>query len=127
MSTLTGEAGVRASWTVPGFLLVQVAIFLVAVAIHFGLVPVGDRHQTAGTAESVIAAVLLAGLLLTWSPSPWSRRAAVAAQTFGILGVLVGLFTIVVGIGPRTALDLALHGAMLLTLVAGLAVTLRKA
>lgn len=126
MSTLTGEAGVRASW-VRGFLLVQVAIFLVAVAIHFGLLPVGDRHRAAGTAESVIAAVLLAGLLLTWSPSPWNRRAAVAAQTFGILGVLVGLFTIAVGIGPRTALDLALHGAMLLTLVAGLAVTLRKA
>ncbi len=117
----------RASRTVRGFLLVQVAIFLVAVAIHFGLLPVGDRHRAAGTAESVIAAVLLAGLLLTWSPSPWNRRAAVAAQTFGILGVLVGLFTIAVGIGPRTALDLALHGAMLLTLVAGLAVTLQKA
>jgi hypothetical protein len=127
VSTPKGEAGARASWTVRGFLLVQVAIFLVAVAIHFGQLPVGDRHRAAGTAESVIAAVLLAGLLLTWTPSPWNRRAAVAAQTLGIVGVLVGLFTIAVGIGPRTALDLALHGAMLLTLVAGLAVTLRKA
>jgi heme A synthase len=74
----------------------------------------------------VIAAVLVAGLLLTWTPPPWSRRAATAAQSFGILGVLVGLFTIALGIGPRTMLDLTLNAALLLTLIAGLAITLRK-
>jgi hypothetical protein len=74
----------------------------------------------------VIAAVLVAGLLLTWTPPPWSRRAATAAQSFGILGVLVGLFTIALGIGPRTTLDLALNAALLLALIAGLAITLRK-
>jgi hypothetical protein len=113
-------------WRVRSFLLLQIAIVLSMVSIHFGLLIGGYRHRSAGTAELLIAAVLVAGLLLTWTPWPWSRRAATAAQSFGILGVLGGLFTIVLGIGPRTTLDLTLNAALLLTLIAGLAITLRK-
>ena len=123
---LRGQGGFGTIWRVRGLLLLQIAIFLALVSIHFGLLIVGYRHRNAGTIESVIAAVLVAGLLLTWTPPPWSRRAATAAQSFGILGVLVGLFTIALGIGPRTTLDLALNAALLLTLIAGLAITLRK-
>src|SRR5947209_13359577 len=43
------------------------------------------------------------------------------------LGVLVGLFTFVLGIGPRTILDLSLNVILLLTLIAGLALTKRGA
>jgi heme A synthase len=96
------------------------------VAIHFGLLIGGYGHRGAGAAESVIAAVLVAGLLLTWTPPPWSRRAAIAAQSIGVLGVLLGLFTVALGIGPRTTFDLALNATLLLTLIAGLAITLRK-
>ena len=113
-------------WRVRGFLLLQIAIFLSMVSIHFGLVIGGYRHRSAGTAELLIAAVLVAGLLLTWTPTPWSRRLATAAQSFAILGVLGGFLTIAIGIGPRTMLDLALNAALLLTLIAGLAITLRK-
>jgi hypothetical protein len=113
-------------WTVRGFLLLQIAIFLSMVSIHDGLLIGGYRQRSAVTTELVIAAVLVAGLLLTWTPWPWSRRAATAAQSFGIVGVLLGLFTIALGIGPRTTLDLTLNAALLLTLIAGLAITLRK-
>jgi hypothetical protein len=121
-----GQEGYGTIWTVRGFLLLQIAIFLSLVSIHFGLLIGGYRHRDAGTAESVIAAVLVAGLLLTWTPPPWRRRAATAVQSFGILGVVVGLATIAIGIGPRTLLDLTLNGALLLTLIVGLAGTLRK-
>jgi glucan phosphoethanolaminetransferase (alkaline phosphatase superfamily) len=113
-------------WRVRGFLLLQIAIFLSMVSIHFGLLIGGYRHRSAGTAELVIAAVLVAALLLTWMPAPWSRRPATAAQSFGILGVLVGLFAIALGIGPRTMLDVFLNAGMLLNLIGGLAITLRK-
>lgn len=119
------ERGSGSGWTVRGLLLLQIAIFLAAISLHFGLSLGGYRDQAAGTAESVIAIVLAAGFLLTWTPRFWSRRAAIAAQTFGVLGVLVGLFTIAIGVGPRTVLDLILHGAMLLTLLAGLVISLR--
>jgi hypothetical protein len=118
--------GFGAIWNVRGFLLLQIAILLSMVSIHFGLLIGGYRHWSAGTAELLIAAVLVAGILLTWTPTPWNRRLASAAQSFGILGVLGGLLTIVLGIGPRTMLDLTLNMALLLTLIAGLAITLRK-
>ena len=113
-------------WWVRGFLLLQIAIFLSMVSIHFGLLIGGYRHGSAGRVELIIAAILIAGLLLTWTPRPWSRRSATAAQSFGILGVLLGVSAIAIGIGPRTTLDLTLNGTLLLTLIAGLAITLRK-
>ena len=125
-STTARSGGAGAIWTIRGFLLLQIVIFLSMITIHFGLLIGGYSHRGAGAAESVITAILVAGLLLTWMPPPWSRRAASAAQAIGILGVLLGLFTIALGIGPRTILDLALNGALLLALIAGLALTLRK-
>src|SRR5947209_4764582 len=113
-------------WTVRSFLLLQIAMLLSMVSIHFGLLIGGYRHRSAGTAELVIAAVLIAAVLLPWMPAPWSRRPATAAQSFGILGVLVGLSTIAIGIGPRTMLDFTLNVALLLTLIVGLAITLRR-
>jgi heme A synthase len=111
--------------TVRALLLLQIAIFVFAASMHFGLIFEGYRHRTAGTAESLIAIVLLAGLAVTWVSSSWARRAAIGAQVFGIIGVLVGLFTIAIGIGPRTGIDLAFHAAMLTTLIVGLAITVR--
>jgi len=52
-------------WAVRGFLLLQIAILLSMVSIHFGLLTGGYRHGSAGRAELLIAAVLVAGLLLT--------------------------------------------------------------
>jgi len=75
---------------VRSFLFLQIAIVLSMVSIHFGLLLSGYRHRSAGATELVIAAVLVAALLLTWMPAPWSRRLATAAQYFGILGVLGG-------------------------------------
>jgi hypothetical protein len=121
-----GQQRFGSTRTIRGFLLLQIVIFLSLVSVHFGLLIGGYGHRAAGTTEAVIAAVLVAGLVLTWTPPPWSRRSATAAQSFGILGVLVGLFTIALGIGPRTTLDLALNGALLLTLIAGLVITLRR-
>ena len=118
--------GLGAIWKIRSWLLLQIAILLSMVSIHFGLLIGGYRHRSAGTAELLIAVVLVAGLLVTWTPTPWSRRLATGAQYFGILGVLGGLLTTVLGIGPRTMLDLTLNGALLLTLIAGLAITRRK-
>ncbi|HYU64620.1 MAG TPA: hypothetical protein VEN12_12655 [Verrucomicrobiae bacterium] len=110
---------------VRGALALQMAIFLVAVSIHFGLLLRGYSHRAAGTAESIIAVVLLVALVVTLL-SPWrARPVAIAAQSFGILGVVVGLFTIAIGVGPRTGLDLGLHALMLITLIAGLIITIQ--
>jgi len=103
----------------------EAATFLTAAAVHFGLLLDGYGHRRAGTAETVIGVVLLGGLALTWATPPGVRRAAVGAQAFAAFGVLVGLFTIAVGVGPRTVPDVAYHLAILAVLGAGLAAAAR--
>lgn len=122
-SSVEGFCSIR---TVRGFLLLQIAIFLVLASIHFGVLLDGYRHRDAAVTESLIVVVMVAGLLLTWTPR-WSRRAATAAQSFGALGALAGLLTIALGNGHRTILDLTLDGILLLTLIAGLLITSRQA
>src|SRR2546422_2771989 len=55
-----------------------------------------------------------------WPPASPRRPALREPRRLG------GLLTIVLGIGPRTMLDLTLNAALLLTLVVGLAITLPK-
>ncbi len=107
-------------------LLFEASTFVAAATIHFGALIEGYGHRKAGTAETVIAVVLLAGLALTWKASPWPRIATIGAQAFAIVGVLVGLFTIAVGVGPRTAPDIAYPLGILAVLAAGLAIAKRS-
>jgi hypothetical protein len=107
-------------------LLFEAATFAVAAAIHFGALLDGYEHTKAGRAESVIGVVLLAGFGLTWASPRRARLAAIGTQAFAILGVCVGLFTIAVGVGPRTALDVAYHVAILAVLATGLVMALRE-
>jgi hypothetical protein len=112
----------RAEW-IRTFMLVQVATFLLAATFHFGVLVQGYADSRAGIAESVIASVLLAGLIATWIRPAGIRRIGLASQGFALAGTLVGLFTIVIGIGPRTVPDLVIHAATVAELLAGLAVT----
>jgi hypothetical protein len=112
--------------TIRVLLLVQAASFITVALIHFGYLLDGYRDQGAAVPESIIASALLGGLLLSWTPAPWPRRAAIAAQVFALLGTLVGTTIIAIGIGPRTALDVAFHVVFLAELIVGLAMTLRR-
>jgi len=105
------------------FLAVEVVVFVAAALVHFGLLIDGHEDAAAGIAESVIALVLLAGLVLSWLRPGATRTAGVAAQGFALLGTCVG-FTLVIFVGPTRALDVTFHGIMLALLVSGLATTI---
>jgi len=104
------------------FLLVEAAAFIAAASIHFGVLMGGYVHQKAGIAESAIALVLLAGLAWTWIRPRSVRAAGLAAQAFALLGTMVGIFTIVIGVGPRTIPDIAYHIVIVIVLATGLLV-----
>lgn len=110
-----------------GLLGVAAGSLLVASLIHSGALLDGYRHQPAAIAEAVIGTVMLACLAATWIPGPWPRRAALAGFTFGLLGTLVGMFTIVIGVGPQSVADVVYHLALLAALAGGLVVSLRAA
>ncbi|TBA90707.1 hypothetical protein ELH50_13705 [Rhizobium ruizarguesonis] len=99
--------------------LVETCLYAVASLTHAGLVLEGHEHRQAMIA-AVISAVLLLGLISLGLDRPWSRTAAISAQSFALLGTLVGAFTIAVGVGPQTRLDYITHAVMILLLVTGL-------
>jgi hypothetical protein len=111
--------------TIRLFLLVEGVSFVVAALVHFGVLVGGYQHRQAAIAESTIGVVLLAGLGLTLIWPARTRLIGLAAQGFALLGTLVGVFTIAIGVGPRTLPDVAYHLAIVVVLVSGLIVTAR--
>lgn len=111
--------------TIQLFLAVEAVAFLLAASIHRGFLVSGFQHQSASTAESVIAFVLFVALLLTWVRPGNMRLLGLLGQGFAFLGTLVGVFTIAIGVGPRTVPDLAYHAIILVVLAWGLLVAWR--
>ena len=107
-------------------MLFEAATFVIAALIHSGVFIVGYEHQRARIAESVIAIALFAAAASTWIRPSWARKAGLAGQGFAFFGTLIGVFTIAVGVGPRTAPDIAYHIGMIVVLIWGLAVAKRS-
>ena len=106
-------------------MLFEAATFIVAALIHSGALIIGYAHDKARIAESVIAIVLLGSVVSTWIWPAWGRRAAMAGQGFALLLTLIGVFTIIVGVGPRTVPDIVYHVAIVAVLVWGLIIAKR--
>jgi len=102
------------------FLLLEAAAFFAASSVHSGILFGGYEHSKAATAESVIGALLAIALVVTVLAPRASRTVGLAAQAFALLGTAVGLFTIAIGVGPRTAPDLVFHVGIIAVLVVGL-------
>jgi hypothetical protein len=111
--------------TIRLFLLIEGVSFLAAGLIHRGMFITGYAHQQASIAETTIAIVLLIGLGLTWIWPGQTRLIGLVAQAFALLGTLIGVFTIAIGVGPRTAPDIVYHIAILAVLTWGLIVAAR--
>jgi hypothetical protein len=100
--------------------------FIIASLIHFGVLMHGYEHLWAGRAEGVIGMALLIGYVLTWILPGWTRGIGIAVQAFALLGTSIGIYTIAIGIGPRTIPDITFHIAIVIALISGLVVTARK-
>jgi hypothetical protein len=103
----------------------EVLLFGAASLVHAGLLVAGHEHARAATAEGVIAAVLLLGLVLSTLPSLPAQALLLSVQIFALFGTLIGAFTIAIGVGPRTGGDIVFHGLLLIVLVTGLVLGLK--
>jgi hypothetical protein len=112
--------------SIRALLLLEAAAFCTASLIHAGYLITGYQHREARIAESVIAIVLLAGAATTWIRPAWTRSTGLVAQGFALVGTLVGIFTIIVGVGPRTLPDIVYHVAIVVLLAWGIYVTLGR-
>lgn len=107
------------------FMLAEAILFIAASLVHRGLLLAGYEHGRARIAETVLASVLILGLLLTWFWPARTRVVGITAQAIALLGTFVGIFTVIVGIGPQSTLDLVYHGVLVALLLGGLAVAIR--
>lgn len=112
----------KATWF---FIALETVAFFTAALTHFGILVHGYQHRQAGIAESVIGAVLLTGCVSALIRPSWIARVGVTVQSFALFGTLIGIFTIVVGVGPRTIPDLVYHACIVPVLVSGLIVSMR--
>jgi hypothetical protein len=108
------------------FLTIEALAFWTAALVHAGVLLEGYRHREAMIAESVIGGVLALGLLVSVISSEWTRGAGLAAQGFALLGTFVGLFTMVIGVGPQSLFDVMLHAGFVAVLISGLVVAARQ-
>ena len=113
------------SRSIRAFLLVEAAGFGVAASIHGGVLMSGFEHRQATIAESIIATVLVVGIVASLARPALTRWLGITAQSFALLGTLVGIFTIIIGIGPRTVPDVLYHVGIVIVLVCGLVVAAR--
>ena len=106
-------------------LLAQSVAFAIASVVHSGMLVRVSQDPGATIAEGVIAAVLFGGFVVALVWPNWSRLAAGVAQTFALVGSLIGLYLAARGLGPNTPLDLVFHVVIVLMLVVGLIVVVR--
>lgn len=107
-------------------LIAESFIFLTAALVHFGLLVYGYEHARAGIAEGVISAVLALGVMGGLFYPGWKRTVALSVQVFALLGTLLGAIMIAIGVGPQTIPDRLYHGFLLVLLIGGMRVILRK-
>jgi hypothetical protein len=107
------------------FLLFEGIAFIAASLTHFGVLMHGHEHRPAGTAGGVIGIILLIGYTLTWVLPKWTRGVGIAVQAFALLGTGVGIYTIAIGVGPRTIPDIIFHVLIVIALLSGLIVAFR--
>ncbi|HEU4631097.1 MAG TPA: hypothetical protein VFS08_15200 [Gemmatimonadaceae bacterium] len=107
------------------FLIGEALAFGTAALVHRGVLADGYQHRNAFIAETIITAVLVAGLVAGWLAPRRAWAAAVAAQAFALVATSVGIVTIAVGVGPRTVPDVVYHLVIVAVLTWGLVVALR--
>jgi hypothetical protein len=104
-------------------LLAEAIVFVVAALIHAGLLIEGFEHPETRVAESVTAAVLFLGFLVSWRRPSWTRIAGILTQGFALFGISISFFTIILGLGPQSLPDMAYHLAIIAVLIWGVIIS----
>lgn len=107
-------------------LFAEIIVFLTAALMHFGILVKGYEHDKALIAEIIIAVILFIGLLIGYIFPVRMKKSAVIVQWIALAGTIIGLFTIIVGVGPRSNPDYVLHTIMIFLLICGLVIAKRS-
>lgn len=107
------------------YLMVEVVMFTFVAMAHGGLLMSGHEAPRAAVAETVIAVVIGAGLLMSFVSPAQTRTVALLTQTLALLALILGFVAIVADWIPRSTANLVVYAIMLITVVFGLLVAKR--
>ncbi len=105
------------TFTVFRFVLIaEIIVFLFAAIIHtgvFGLMPIED----ASIVESLCAVACMVSAFALFTGKRWALTAAVIAQVFILLGVLLGVAALTYFSFLLTPINIGFHGIMLMLII----------
>lgn len=101
------------------FLGLEALAFGAASLVHAGILLHGYQHRAAMIGEAAIGLVLVLGLVVSLLDGRSTRVVGSAVQIFALLATLGGIFAMVVGIGPKSSLDVVLHTMFIALLIPG--------
>lgn len=115
-------------------LVVNAVTFLLAALAHTGTrIPLGfvvlaePRIVPATIVEGLSGLLFALSAYALFARKTWALKAAVAAHAFATAGVLLGMYAIAAGWGPRTGTNDIYHRVMLLLLAGGMALLSKPA
>lgn len=111
--------------------ILEAAIFLLAALLHLGYsIPLGftllaePRIIPAAIVEGSSGLLFLVSAIALLSSLDWAWLAALVAHVYALAGVLLGIFALAMGFGPRTLTNDVYHMVMLLLITPGLSLLL---
>src|SRR5215469_5593724 len=111
-------------------MLGNAAVFVFGALQHAG-VSIGPLHEPviipASIVEIICALALVWGAVAVLRQSPKAWRAALLGNLVAILGVAIGMVSLAVGAGPRTASNDLYHRIMLALAIASLLILILPA
>jgi hypothetical protein len=120
--SVRGQSAVPAAIRV--LVVFEAVTFLLASSLHLGLgatLPFGlvaPRIIPAAVVEGLAGLFCAGSAAAIFTRKPWAWYAAVAANTFALFGVLLGVWALALGLGPSTELNGVYHRMMLAALAA---------
>jgi hypothetical protein len=121
--TVSGMSDTRAE--ILWYLMVELALFTFAALVHGGVIPGVETYPRVAMIETVVAVVLAAGVITSFVSPAQTRAVALFTQAVALLGVVVGVVTIVTGLGPQTVGNIVVYAVMFITVALGFAVAKR--
>lgn len=106
-------------------IVLEAVVFLLAALLHLGIqFPLGfsePRIIPAAIVEGLCGIFLAVSAYAVFARKTWAWPVAIAAHAFAVAGVLLGITSLALGLGPSTEANTIYHRVILVVLVVVLA------
>ncbi len=133
MTDITLRQHGTANVTIRVLVVLEAVVFLLAAVQHLGVsIPVGFAVLSeppifpAAIVEGSSGLLFVLTAFALFAERNWARTSALVSHVFALAGVMLGIFSLSVGAGPRTSTNDLYHMLMLVMIMPGLALIMAE-